>query len=59
MPLRSWYLQTLEDEGAKRTTTRVLNIIQKILEPVIRLKVDEEQGNAKKRCMGQMGNEHT
>ena len=41
--------------GAKRTTTRVLNIIQKIADPVIHLKVDgEQQRKATKRCKGQM-----
>ena len=32
----------LEDGGTKRTTTQVLNIIQKVPELVIHLKVDEE-----------------
>ena len=32
----------LEDEGTKRTTAQVLNIFEKVPEPVIHLKVDEE-----------------
>ena len=35
-------LRACEDEGTKRATTQVLNIIQEVPEPVIHLKVGEE-----------------
>ena len=34
--------ERVEEEGTERTTTQILNIIQKGLETVIHLKVDEE-----------------
>ena len=49
----------LEDEGTKRTTTQVLNIIQKEPESIIQLKKDEEQWKATKRCKRQMGKGRT
>ena len=47
--------ERLGEEGTNRTITQVLNIIQKVPEPVIRLKVDEEQWEATKQGKGQMG----
>ena len=67
LQLHSWYLQRflqaevesrgirLEDEGTKRTTTPVLNIIQKAPETVIHLKVEKSSGGPAHEGAGRKG----